>query len=172
MTVIITNINFAKLRDGKPNSPSPLQRIPAEQSPDPVYKNNYMRIVSFLKKMEDSGQTIPYTMNEALNDEITGRADIHVIIKQNEDGIAIVRAVFVTGEITAFKSNRERIRCLHVFGYAGENYMETRSEFETFLKDLRIKRKCDKIVFVGRTGWARLQTLGAKPVLQVYEWSG
>ena len=50
--------------------------------------------------------------------------------------------------------------------------METRNEFETFLKDLRKKRKCDKIVFVGRTGWARLQTLGAKPVLQVYEWSG
>ena len=170
MTVMITNINFAKLRDGKPNSPNPIERIPAEQSPDPVYKNNYMRIVSFLQKMEEGG-TLPYTMNEALNDEITGKADIHVILKKNEDGIALVRAVFVTGEITAFKSNRERLRCLHIFGYAGENYMETRSEFETFLKDLRKKRKCDKIVFVGRTGWARLQISGAKPVLQVYEWS-
>ena len=60
MTVMITNINFAKLRDGKPNSPNPLERIPAEQSPDPVYKNNYMRIVAFLQKMEEGG-TLPYT---------------------------------------------------------------------------------------------------------------
>lgn len=172
-SIQIRKLNYTKIRDGDKSAENELEKIPAMQSPHPLYKEQFLRLDACLKKMEDV-KPLVYTRHDAITDEQRGNVDIYAVNAPTPyEGkyIQLIRAVIVIGFSNHLSHEGKKFRYMNIFGLGGEGWNEFGGEVQNFLIRLQKKQKCDSIFFAGRKGWDRMQRIG-KVVGHVYECKG